>query len=165
MNQYLVFLDIDGVFTSSRIELAYNYNEIWSSFDHNAVQFMNRIATLPNIDVKFVVSSTWRNEFVEEVPSIIPHWALATFRSSGFRGNFADPWKTNNHSGYFNRASEISEYIKTYDKDVKDYLIFDDTDYNFNNVLERKRFIKTDSHDGLLYKHMIKALTIIGEWK
>ena len=42
--KYLVFLDIDGVFTSSRVHYAHNaVYKMWHRFDPVAVDFMNKI--------------------------------------------------------------------------------------------------------------------------
>ena len=42
--KYLVFLDIDGVFTSSRVHAAHNASyDSWHLFDPVAIDFMNRI--------------------------------------------------------------------------------------------------------------------------
>ena len=55
--KYLVFLDIDGVFTSSRVHYAHNavFN-IWHRFDPVAVDFMNKIHD--KYPVEFVLIST-----------------------------------------------------------------------------------------------------------
>lgn len=167
--KYLVFLDIDGVFTSSRVHYTHNAEyEMWHRFDPVAVDFLNRIHdTYP---VEFVLISTWKN-YLRNDDVNVSHWIRAAFGNSGFRGTFSELWKTdpdnlwpNKPSGY-NRAHEISDYLKEHATDVEDYIIFDDNDYGFERVLGKRRFIRTDPENGLLHKHMLNAMSIMGNWE
>lgn len=167
MAKYLVFLDIDGVFTSNRVHYAHNATyEMWARFDQNAVDFMNKIHdTYP---VEFVISSTWKN-FLDYTNQGILHWVQSAFANSGFRGKLANPWKTDptDDSMYnrWSRGHEVLFYLDKYGLDVDDYIIFDDTRYNFKEVLGKNRLILTDPNDGLLYKHMKNAASIMGNWE
>jgi hypothetical protein len=168
---YLVFLDIDGVFTSHRVHTAHNASEcsMWQKFDPVAVDFTNMIHdTYP---VKFVVMSTWKNGLDENDPTV-SHWARSAFANAGFRGVLADPWKTDpgNDPKYqtpalHDRAHQVKDYLKEYAPDVDDFILFDDTRYQFEQVLGKKRLVWTDSQDGLLFKHMLNAKSIMGNWK
>lgn len=168
MSKYLVFLDIDGVFTSSRVHYAHNavYN-MWHRFDPVAIDFMNRIHD--TYRVEFVLISTWKN-YLRNDDNTISHWVRAAFANSGFRGVIADLWKTDpdnlwvNKPRPYNRSHEIRDYLAEYGQDIEDYIIFDDNDYNFASVLGKKRLIRTDPDNGLLYKHMQKAQSIMGQW-
>lgn len=157
----LVFLDIDGVFTSTRQHIASNKDELWSKFDPVAIEFMNSLHD--QYDLKFVLISTWKNGLDANDP-MISHWILSAFRNAGFRGEFPEAYRTdpNNLRKFRNRAYEIVDYLKNYAPWAKDCIIFDDNDYDFDNVLGRKRFIKTDSNNGLLYKHMLNAKSLLG---
>lgn len=166
--KYLVFLDIDGVFTSSRVHYAQNTDyTIWNKFDPIAIEFMNKIHD--RYPVEFVLISTWKN-YLKEDDQQTSHWIQAAFANSGFRGNFASPWKTNpnnlwaNKPTGYNRSHEIKEYLEEYATDVVDYVIFDDNDYGFEKVLGKKRLIRTDPENGLLWKHMQRAQSIVGQW-
>lgn len=166
--KYLVFLDIDGVFTSSRVNTAHNASyEMWHRFDPVAIDFMNRIHdTYP---VEFVVMSTWKN-FIDAKSKQTEHWIRSAFGNSGFRGQFADPWKTDPEELWINRkgldrGDEVKEYLDTYATDVEDFILFDDNSYNFERALGKRRLVRTDPDDGLLHKHMLNAQSLIGVWK
>ena len=168
MRKYLIFLDIDGVFTSSRVHYAHNaVYGMWHRFDPVAVDFMNRIHD--RYPVEFVLISTWKNHLRNDDVQV-EHWIRAAFGNSGFRGDFASPWKTDpDNLGVakprpYDRSHEIRDYIETYSQDVLDYIIFDDDDYDFERVLGKKRLICTDVENGLLHKHMMRAQSIIGQW-
>ena len=165
--KYLVLLDIDGVFTSSRVNTAHNASyDMWHRFDPVAIDFMNKIHdTYP---VEFVIMSTWKN-YIDAKSYMMEHWVRSAFGNSGFRGQFAKPWKTDPEELWivrkgFVRGSEVREYLDTYATDVLDFILFDDNSYNFDIALGRKRLIRTDPDNGLLYKHMQKAQSIMGQW-
>jgi len=166
--KYLVFLDIDGVFTSSRVHCAHNaVYDMWQRFDPVAVDFMNKIHD--RYPVEFVLISTWKN-YLRNDDHSIEHWIRAAFANSGFRGDFARMWKTDpdnlwvNKPAPYDRSHEIKDYLEIYGQDIKDFIIFDDNDYGFEKVLGVKRWVRTDSENGLLYKHMCNAQSIMGQW-
>jgi hypothetical protein len=166
--KYLVFLDIDGVFTSSRVHYAHNavFN-MWHRFDPVAVDFMNKIHD--RYPVQFVLISTWKN-YLRNDDHQIEHWIRAAFANSGFRGDFPAMWKTDpdnlwvNKPSPYDRSHEIRDYLVDHASDVLDYIIFDDNDYGFERVLGKKRLVRTDHENGLLFKHMLKAQSIMGQW-
>ncbi len=165
--KYLVFLDIDGVFTSSRVNTAHNASyDMWHRFDPVAVDFMNKIHD--TYTVEFVVMSTWKN-YIDVKSFQTEHWIKAAYGNSGFRGQFATPWKTDPDELWinrrnFDRGDEVKEYLEVYGQDVKDFILFDDNAYNFEKALGIKRLIRTDPDNGLLHKHMLKAQSIMGQW-
>ena len=165
--KYLVFLDIDGVFTSSRVHYAHAASyEMWHRFDPVAVDFMNKI--YDRYAVEFVLMSTWKN-YIDATSNQVEHWVRAAFGNSGFRGQLATPWKTDpketwiTHPG-LQRGDEVRNYLQEYATDVKDFILFDDNAYNFDTALGKKRLVRTDPENGLLYKHMTKAQSIMGQW-
>jgi len=165
--KYLVFLDIDGVFTSSRVHLAHNADfNMWHRFDPVAVDFMNKIHdTYP---VEFVLMSTWKNHLKNDDINI-QHWVRSAFGNSGFRGTIATPWKTDPDNfaimKKWNRGDEVKNYLENFGTDVEDFILFDDNAYNFEKALGKKRLIRTDPDNGLLYKHMLNAQSMLGQWK
>lgn len=172
--RYLVFLDVDGVFTSSRVHYAHNSSpkySMWCRFDPVAVDFMNRIHDRYD-GVEFVLMSTWKNFLpIKDDPLVndsVYHWVEAAFRNSGFRGPLASPFRTNPTDDTDlwakDRAYEVLDYLDKYGSDVVDYLLFDDNRYRFNEVLPKKRLVQTDHEDGLLYKHMKNAASMMGNW-
>lgn len=164
--KYLVFLDVDGVFTSLRVHFSRtDPYDMMSKFDPVAVDFMNKV--YEKYPVEFVLMSTWK-EYFDSNDFNVKHLFESLFRNSGFSGKFANPWKTNpdNSDKLFesDRAYEVKDYLEKYAKDVKDFVLFDDTQYRFNEVLGVKRFVKTDPDNGLLYKHMLNAWSLMGNW-
>lgn len=166
--KYLVFLDIDGVLTSNRVNFAHNATyEMWHRFDQNAVDFFNKIHD--TYSVEWVLMSTWKN-YLRNDDKNIEHWIRSAFGNSGFRGNFASPWKTDPdelwvNRNNFRRGDEVREYLDTYATDIKDYILFDDNRYNFKEALGKKRLVLTDPDNGLLYKHMLNAQSMMGTWE
>jgi hypothetical protein len=164
---YLVFLDIDGVFTSSRVHYAHNASyEMWARFDPVAVDFMNKIHD--RYPVEFVLMSTWKN-FIDTTSFQVEHWVQSAFANSGFRGVIAKPWKTDPDESWINqrgldRGDEVKLYLEEHAQDVKDFILFDDNAYNFNTALGKRRLVQTDAEEGLLYKHMKNAQSIMGQW-
>lgn len=163
--KYVVFVDIDGVLTTQRAHLSrvnQSYNK-WSQFDPVAINFFNRIHDHAPNEIEFVLTTSWKN-FVPDydIGGWNFHWIQAAFANAGFRGTFAELWKTEKEH-ILPREEGILNYIE--DNHVNDYLIFDDNDYGFNDLLPKRRFIKTDPDDGILTKHMRNALAIVGEWK
>ena len=166
--KYLVFLDIDGVFTSSRVHFAHAAAyQMWHRFDPVAVDFMNKIHD--RYPAEFVIMSTWKDNLRSDDNSI-EHWVRAAFGNSGFRGQLATPWKTDpdniiwQRKGANDRANEVKEYLELYGEDVRDYILFDDNRYRFKEVLGVNRLVHTDHENGLLYKHMLNAHSLMGTW-
>ena len=167
--RYLVFLDIDGVFTSARVHYAHGaeYN-MWHRFDPVAVDFLNKLHD--SYPVEFVLISTWKDGLMVD-HMMTQHWMASAFANSGFRGSFADQWKTDpDNVGLakprpYNRAHEIRDYLSTYGTQIQDYFILDDQDYGFDAVLGKKRWVRTDTDEGLLYRHMKNAMSLVGQWQ
>lgn len=167
MSNYIVFLDMDGVFATSRVHMVANTAYLmWHKLDPVAVDLMNCLHD--KFDVEFVLSSTWRLSLDAAHVNQL-HWVFAAFGAAGFRGMFAREYRTgqSNHA-FKSRALEIKEYLETYAEihpEFEDFLIFDDDDFSFDEVLGKKRFVKTDPADGILSKHIQKTFSITGQWK
>jgi hypothetical protein len=166
--KYLVFLDIDGVFTSHRVHIAHNAHEaaMWQRFDPVAVDFMNYIHdTYP---VEFVLMSTWKN-YLRNDDTNIEHWVRSAFANSGFRGYIARPWKTDPDNfavmKKWDRGHEVKDYLENFGTDIEDFILFDDNQYRFKEILGKQRLVRTDADNGLLYKHMLNAKSMMGTWK
>lgn len=175
--RYLVFLDVDGVFTSSRVHYAHNSNhsyKLWTRFDPVAVDFMNKIYDRYE-NVEFVLMSTWKNNLPLRPPvnrddpeDPVYHWIESALRNAGFRGPLAEPFRTNpsdsSELDKQDRAYEVLDYLNNHGDDVTDYILFDDKKHQFAAVLPKNRLVHTDSENGLLYKHMVFASSIVGQW-
>lgn len=168
MSRYLVFLDVDGVFASSRVHYSRtDAYEMWAKFDPVAVDFMNKISDRFN-NVEFVCMSTWKN-FLKTDDLQTYHLFEAMWRNAGLTGKFAKPWKTDPDNTLFmnagnHRGHEVKHYLENYGQDVTDYILFDDNEYNFDQILGKKRLVRTDHENGMLYKHMTHAMSIMGPW-
>lgn len=165
MARYVVFLDIDGVFTSTRAHLALSRqeDEMWSHFDPVALGFLNRLDEQYEID--WVLMTTWVLGLDRSNPTVY-HWVTSTFRNAGFRGRFPWPnWKTEDPGRLQSRADMVKKYLEAERLTYDDFIVIDDTDYDFNRILGVKRFVKTDGHDGMLSKHMKNILSLTGNWE
>lgn len=160
--KYLVFLDVDGVFTSSRVHMANNNMnyKIWAKFDPVAVDFFNYLHDTYE-DVEFVLMSTWRLGMELEAIHHF-HWIQSAFINAGFRGKFAKIWRTD-ESRSFQRALEVKDYLLQV-PELKDYLLVDDTDYHWKTYLDKPKWIRTSTEDGILYKHMLQMKSFCGTW-
>ena len=170
MKKYLAFLDIDGVFTSARVHSAHNSDgsNMWVRFDPVAVDFMNYIHDTYNVE--FVLMSTWKNHLKVDSDTTF-HWIKSAFANSGFRGKFADVWKTDPENILWadpkncDRGHEVKFYLKDHGTDVADFILFDDNAYRFNDILGKKRLVRTDPDNGLTYKNMLNAKSLMGSWE
>jgi hypothetical protein len=138
---------------------------MWHRFDPVAVDFMNKIHD--RYPVEFVLMSTWKNNLRTD-DQMIEHWVRAAFGNSGFRGDFASPWTTDPDDlavhKKWDRGNEVKDYLETYATDVKDFILFDDNRYRFKEILGKNRLVQTDHENGLLYKHMLNAQSLMGTW-
>ena len=167
--KYFVFVDFDGVLTSERVHYTNTDDayDMWAQFDPIAMQFFNKIHNTYD-SVKFVWTTSWRNHISQG--GELEHILYSMWYNAGFRGFFGDPWRVNpddcmiGEVTHRNRAHEIKHYLENYGQGHKDFIIFDDNDYNFNQVLGIKRFVKTDYENGILYKHMKHASSLMGTW-
>jgi hypothetical protein len=141
---------------------------MWDKFDPIAVDFLNKLDADYNID--FVLCTTWKNHIKHDDP-VYYHWINSSFRNAGFRGNFPYPnWKTNpkNEMSKYNnrngRAYEVKDYLDDFGP-YDDFLIFDDSNYDYNQVLGKKRWIRCNAEDGILTKQMKHTLSLVGQWE
>lgn len=129
---YYVFVDFDGVLTSSRVAFAQPQDSypMWSTFDPVVMEFFNKIHNTFE-DVEFVWTTSWRNNI--ENNYMTEHWAYSMWYNAGFRGNFAKQWRVNDENDsslYGSRALEVKQYLEKFPAD--DFVVFDDTNYNYN---------------------------------
>lgn len=167
MASYIIFLDIDGVLTSERSFFAHSPNnyKIMNKFDPVAIDFFNKIHN--TYDVEFVLISSWKTD-MNVSSDYHKHWIISSFSNSGFVGKFADVWKVSDEDNFpalNTRAFQIIKYVEEHHASIEDYMIFDDEDYSYNKILNKKRFIKTSSKEGISLKNMKDAWSMLGSWK
>lgn len=165
--KYIVFLDFDGVLTSNRVHYSRDDEyDMWSKFDPVAIDFFNKIHDRFE-DVSFVLTTTWK-EYLDIKDMGLYHILQSMFRNSGFKGRLGDPWKVNpdNFERFSprDRACAIKDYLDNFGAKTEDYIIFDDIDFSFERVLGQRRLVQTDPENGLLHKHMLKAMSMMGVW-
>lgn len=138
----VIFLDIDGVFTSSRIQRAYGDRGLWSRFDPVAVEFFNRISK----DVIFVISSTWRKDY-----NTRDEFQEFVFDHNGFDGILHDDWRTT--TDYLGigkkRGDEVDEWLSRHPEITKFICVDDGSDF-----LSHQKLVKTDAVNGLMFEEM-----------
>jgi hypothetical protein len=59
----------------------------------------------------------------------------------------------------------VKKYLAAERLTYDDFVVIDDNNYGFNDVLGVKRFINTDPKDGMLTKHMMNMLSLTGNWE
>ena len=167
---YLVFLDFDGVLATERTYLSFSYThdyECWSRFDPVAIDFFNRLDDTYR-NVEFVWTTTWRDKLNASC-EWTSHLAQSLFRTAGFRGRFASPWKVNPDDdpvlSKAGRGHEVLDFLTNHYPHCRDFIIFDDNEHDFTRVLGVKRLVRTSADDGMLTKHMRNALSLAGTWE
>jgi len=135
------FLDVDGVLNSAKTG--------WYCWDKYTVNWIIWLAKMSNS--KFVISSTWRKyhdyNFFNEILKDLVH----------------DDWRTVSlykdiNGNRIPRGQEIKQWLENH-PEIKQYIIFDDD----TDILEEQQsfFINTDSNEGTLFEHLIKARDIL----
>ena len=142
----IIFLDFDGVLASSRASKAVG-EKFWRYLDPLALRFIERMCQ--QYYARVVISSTWR---IGEKRSYFND----LFSCSGFGGIVMHTdAMTKNLSG--NRGDEIKDWLDR--NGSPDYVIIDD---DSDMLPEQKtRFVHTDPHDGMLFKHYLKLEGLI----
>lgn len=170
--RYVVFYDIDGVLTTLRTQIArHNHQgEMWNTFDKVAIDLFNKVYIESGGEVSFVCMSTWRNHMKEgDVQNF--HIFSAMLRSAGFIGHIPYPdWRVNKQGdhalvhGPLGRAEEVRLFLLD-NPQVKDFICVDDSNYKFNEVLGKNRFVRTDAENGFMKKSILHMLSLAGAWK
>lgn len=126
----VIFLDIDGVFTSLRSG--------WYNWDIYAVNFIIWICKKANVSL--VISSSWRLQNDKE------------FFDKIFPNCIHDDWCTPKKLTS-TRGQEIDMWLQSH-KEITDYLILDD----MNDISKEQynHFIMTDEENGLNHIHLKK---------
>ena len=172
VKRYVVFYDIDGVLTTLRTQIArHNHvGELWNTFDKVAIDLFNKVYIESGGEVSFVCMSTWRNH-IKEGDTHSWHLFTAMLRSAGFIGHIPYPdWRVNKEAdhalihGPDGRAEEVRLFLLDH-PEVKDFIVVDDSRYKFNELLPKKRFVKTDPENGFMKKSILNMLSLAGAWK
>lgn len=142
----IVFLDIDGVVTSAR-------DNGFRDFNLHVVHWLRFICT--EAGAKIVISSTWR------------HSHDKAFWKTIFGELIHDDWRTpdglrKSEGGLWLspiRGDEVAEWLAKH-PEVERYAILDD-DSDFREE-QKPNFIKTDSHNGMLFDSVMTLRDMLG---
>ncbi len=168
MFERIVFLDLDGVVNSARwsppegfdYKNASEVDRYAQSFDPIATRRLNRLV---DIGALFVLSSSWRYSFREDL-SVMQQ----VLETRGFAGRLIDrtpldselrgDFKPVVHDGYsrFARGHEIGEWLN--DHPTKRFVILDD-DPDMMHLMPR--LVRTFWKDGLLDAHVDLAIAML----
>lgn len=133
----IIFLDIDGVITSSRCNGYYDF-DLW------AVHFI--LFCCKNSNTKIVMSSAWR--MIPEAKE----WFTDLF------GEFLhEDWRTGDLD---HRGKEISEWLAKH-PEIEHYVVIDDSSFDIVE-LHRNNLVITSSEDGMLWRHMVQIRKMLG---
>jgi hypothetical protein len=144
----VIFLDIDGVLNSQNFIHSFNGKWELHSVDPNAINVLNEIIKATN--AKIVISSSWRIILdLNEIKDILIE--------NGFVGEIIGKTpiiRDNNRC----RGDEINAYLEA-NPNIDKFIILDD-DSDMDNLIDR--LVKTSYIDGLLPKHIEKAISLLG---
>lgn len=143
----ILFLDVDGVFTSMKALS-------WFNYDIYSVNFIRWVCD--KTGAKIVISSTWRFNHN-------PKFFGAIFGEERIHEDWRTPYLKRKMSQHIDRGEEIKDWLNRH-PEVTQYLILDD---DADMLPEQKSsFIQTDMHNGILYEHMqaIREYFKIEEW-
>ncbi len=154
-NYKIIFLDIDGVLNSNYTD-RYARNVLEKeqgyhvSFDGTCVMALNEIIEdrLDIDDVRFVLSSTWRNDHTKKEME-------ALLYAHGFKGKFHDDWATKQL--WTSRGKEIQEWLSRH-KDVQRFICLDDN----TDFADEDRLVLTDAYYGLTIYEVLLAKYLLG---
>lgn len=136
----VLFLDIDGVVTSTR---ANGFND-FDPFTVHQIVWCCRQA-----DYRIVLSSTWRHAGF----SVEGFWQVI------FDGLFHEDWRTTSDHFASRRGGQVDEWLSRH-PEVTEYVILDD-DHDFTDE-QKERAVFTDSHNGMLFGHFDRLKELMG---
>lgn len=157
LNGNIIFLDIDGVFTSERVHRTIqnkSHYGVWAKFDPIAIDYFNNLYF--NHNISFVICSSWRNTFETKGLKHILY-------SAGFQGAILSC--TQNDNRVINKPKSIEQFIE--DHKPKNWLVVDDECRQWDQTIfvPKKTAVKTCTFNGLDCFAMEECSNIIRSWK
>lgn len=153
MKSPIIFLDFDGVICTTRSHFAYSSTLLHRHLDVVGVKMIERLCE--NAKAKIVISSTWRNHFEQDAINVM--LCNAGMKSVPFHSCWKTP-KLIREGLTVKRGFEIAAFLDQHHTD--NYVILDDDSDMLPEQMDR--FVKTDEHDGFLFKHFEEAHRILG---
>lgn len=143
----VLFLDIDGVLNSTRTAVGcgqgfpHSLTEL-GKFDPVALALIRNLCGVA--DISIVLSSTWRKLFAyHDVANALD---LPIMGATDMDGKL--------------RGEEIQRWLDAHTDEVESYAIVDDDSDMLSS--QHKRFVKTDGHDGLMWRDYVKLCRLFG---
>lgn len=156
LNGNIVFLDIDGVFTSERVHRTIfnkdNYG-VWSKFDPIAIDYLNNL--YHDNDIDFVICSSWRNSFdTKEIKHML--------YSAGFQGAILA--STQKDFRTINKQKSIQNFVEEHKP--KNWLVIDDECLSWGEpFIQKKNAVRTCTFNGFDCFAMEECTQIVNSWK
>ncbi len=151
----VIFLDIDGVLNSAIYDAERDRSKL-SYIDKTRLPLLKQIVDATN--AKIVLSSTWREHWNRSCELCDDNGKYLNDCFAEFGLSIYD--KTPDPKLHSDRDEEIREWLLT-QRDVENYVILDDTYYNWGNL--KDHFVKTSMYfgRGLESRHVLEALKIL----
>lgn len=164
----VIFLDIDGVVNTLQIykeppahvpedqlRFVEGYYADICSPSQKRVSNLQAVMVLDKIchefDLKIVISSTWRLGHYEET--------IEALRKAGLSEDIEIIGYTPNSPTHF-RGGEINSFLSTH-KEIDDYIIFDDDDYDL--YLHKDHLFKIDTFVGITFRTYMEVSSYFEE--
>lgn len=143
----LIFLDFDGVICTPR---AFNSQRYIEDMD---LRWLDQIASYlistaiedSGIEVKIIISSTWRHFGIDICKKIL---------GDNLGKYLHEDWNT---LDLWDRSKEIESWLESHEGEFSDYIILDDECFNFNEE-QLSRQVKSDTYDGFSLANHIELL-------
>ena len=149
--QKYIFLDIDGVLASLRVDHVRNRSdEVIHEFDPIAVGLLNDLCKKHK--AKLVIISTWAagSEYTRDS-------LLEFFRTTGFTGEFAQDWRIDDPTAR-DRTVPMQRYLEKNNIDLKDCIVINDEKPPKNKPHYAARWVSPLSgYNGFLYQDYLRA--------
>lgn len=147
----VIFLDFDGVLTSTRTCVALDGRGLWTTADPVAIALVKRLCD--EFSAKIVVSSTWREIYDREGLMLYLHQA-------GLHRNYIhNDWRTPSTRMSSWRAEEIRTWLESH-SEITGFVIIDDMDFSSSEEL-KEHAVKTSGTNGMMYEHYDQAKKIL----
>lgn len=150
----IIFLDMDGVLATQRMQVAFGHRGFWSDPDPVGVKLVERLV-VDEDEVLFVLSSSWRFRVNRlEMETILSKAGASKIR-------FHIDWCTTKEAfpGQ-TRGMEIQQWLDNH-PEVLSYVILDDEPDKSFLPEQHLHLIRTDSDNGIMIGHLEDAFDIL----
>lgn len=150
----IIFLDIDGVLTTTRTTAAEEQGLIPTQFDPLAIAMLNQMCK--EIPAKIVIASSWLMFGNDPVKGACASLAKAGLKPECFHHDWCIDASSSSE-----RGASIDRWCAAHGTDTKDYVIFDDNGKSYGHA-QKTRWFKPHPSEGLLLEHCWNAASELG---